>query len=57
MIEQIHYQNWLQGIRLTNNQVDLVITTGVGPRVADHTLDTLHLVPFPSWEDLRLKTP
>ncbi len=30
---------------------------GVGPRVADHMLDTLHLVPFPSWEDLRLKTP
>ena len=30
---------------------------GVGPHVADHTLDTLHLVPFPSWEDLRLKTP
>jgi hypothetical protein len=29
----------------------------VGPRVADHMLDTLHLVPFPSWEDLRLKTP
>jgi peptide/nickel transport system substrate-binding protein len=28
---------------------------GVGPRVAEHMLDTLHLVPFPSWEDMRLK--
>jgi peptide/nickel transport system substrate-binding protein len=30
---------------------------GVGPRVAEHTLDTLPLVPGPSWEDLRMKSP
>jgi peptide/nickel transport system substrate-binding protein len=28
---------------------------GVGPRVAEHMLDGLHLVPFPVWEDIRLK--
>jgi hypothetical protein len=32
-IEEIHYQKWLHGIRLANDQVDLVITTEVGPRV------------------------
>jgi peptide/nickel transport system substrate-binding protein len=30
---------------------------GVGPRVAEHTLDTLPLVPGPSWEDLKMKSP
>jgi peptide/nickel transport system substrate-binding protein len=30
---------------------------GVGPRLADHALDTLPLVPYPAWEDMRLKTP
>ena len=28
---------------------------GVGPRVAEHTLDTMHLIPGPAWEDMRLK--
>jgi len=30
---------------------------GVGPRVAEHMLDTQHLVPYPAWEEMRLKTP
>ena len=36
--------------------IDLRGLMGVGPRVADHTINSLHLVPFPSWEDLRLKS-
>ena len=28
---------------------------GVGPRLADHALDTLHLVQFPAYEEMRLK--
>jgi peptide/nickel transport system substrate-binding protein len=28
---------------------------GVGPRVAEHMLDALHLVPFPAWEEMKLK--
>ena len=28
---------------------------GVGPRVAEHALDTLHLVPSPAHEDIKLK--
>jgi peptide/nickel transport system substrate-binding protein len=28
---------------------------GVGPRVAEHALDSMHLVPFPAYEDIRLK--
>ena len=28
---------------------------GVGPRVAEHTLDSMPLVPFPAHEDMRLK--
>jgi peptide/nickel transport system substrate-binding protein len=30
---------------------------GVGPRVAEHMLDTQHLVPFPAWEEMRMKAP
>ena len=30
---------------------------GVGPRVAEHALDTLHLVPSPAHEAIKLKTP
>jgi hypothetical protein len=30
---------------------------GVGPKVAEHMLDTLALVPYPAYEDMRLKTP
>jgi hypothetical protein len=32
-VEPIHYQQWLHGIRMSNDLVDLVITTEVGPRV------------------------
>jgi peptide/nickel transport system substrate-binding protein len=28
---------------------------GVGPRVAEHMLDSMHLVPFSAWEDVKLK--
>ena len=28
---------------------------GVGPRLAEHALDTLHLVQFPAYEDMRLR--
>jgi peptide/nickel transport system substrate-binding protein len=37
--------------------MDFRTLRGVGPRVADHTLDTLPLVPYPSWEDMRMKGP
>ncbi|HEV8438332.1 MAG TPA: ABC transporter substrate-binding protein [Methylomirabilota bacterium] len=30
---------------------------GVGPRVAEHMLDSMPLIPFPSYEDIRLKSP
>jgi peptide/nickel transport system substrate-binding protein len=28
---------------------------GVGPRVAEHMLDTQRLVPYPAWEEMRMK--
>ncbi len=28
---------------------------GVGPRVAEHMLDSMHLIPFPAYEDIKLK--
>jgi peptide/nickel transport system substrate-binding protein len=28
---------------------------GVGPRLAEHALDTIHLFPYPAYEDMRLK--
>ena len=28
---------------------------GVGPRIAEHALDTFHLVPSPAHEDIKLK--
>ncbi len=37
--------------------MDLRAMMGVGPRVADHTINSLPMVFFPSWEDLRLKSP
>jgi hypothetical protein len=30
---------------------------GVGPRLAEHALDSMHLVPFPALEEMRLKGP
>ena len=35
--------------------MDLRALNGVGPRVADHTINALHMVPWPSWEDMRLQ--
>ena len=35
--------------------MDLRALMGVGPRIADHAINTLPLVWFPSWEDVRLK--
>jgi peptide/nickel transport system substrate-binding protein len=35
--------------------MDLRALMGVGPRVADHTINSLPLCPFPSWEDMTLK--
>jgi hypothetical protein len=32
-VEQVHYHEWLHGVRLANGQVDLVFTTQVGPRI------------------------
>jgi peptide/nickel transport system substrate-binding protein len=28
---------------------------GVGPRIAEHALDSMHLIPFPAYEEIRLK--
>src|SRR4029450_5799492 len=28
---------------------------GVGPRIAEHMLDSMHLIPFPAYEEVRLK--
>jgi peptide/nickel transport system substrate-binding protein len=30
---------------------------GIGPRVADHTINAIPMHPFPSYEDIRLKAP
>jgi peptide/nickel transport system substrate-binding protein len=35
--------------------MDLRALMGVGYRVADHTINSLPMIPFPSWEDMRLK--
>ncbi len=37
--------------------MDLRALMGVGPRVADHAINLVPLVMFPSWEDMRLKSP
>jgi peptide/nickel transport system substrate-binding protein len=37
--------------------MDLVGLMGVGPRLADHTLGSIPMHPFPSYEDVRLKNP
>jgi len=28
---------------------------GVGPRIAEHMLDSMHLIPFSAYEEVRLK--
>ena len=35
--------------------MDLRTLNGVGPRVADHTITTVWMSPFPSYEDMKLK--
>jgi hypothetical protein len=30
---------------------------GIGPRVADHTINVISMHPFPSYEDIQLKAP
>jgi peptide/nickel transport system substrate-binding protein len=30
---------------------------GVGPRLAEHMLDTQHLIPYPAYEEMKLKSP
>jgi peptide/nickel transport system substrate-binding protein len=35
--------------------MDFRTLRGVGPRLAEHMLDTLALVPYPAYEDMRLK--
>jgi peptide/nickel transport system substrate-binding protein len=37
--------------------MDLRGLIGVGPRVADHTVNSIPMYPFPSYEDVRLKNP
>jgi peptide/nickel transport system substrate-binding protein len=37
--------------------MDLRGLIGVGPRVADHTINLMPMYSFPSYEDMRLKSP
>jgi peptide/nickel transport system substrate-binding protein len=37
--------------------MDLRGLIGVGPRVAEHTVNSIPMYPFPSYEDMRLKNP
>jgi len=37
--------------------MDLRALMGVGPRVVEHTINSVPMSPFPSYEDMRLKTP
>jgi peptide/nickel transport system substrate-binding protein len=37
--------------------MDLRGLIGVGPRLADHTINSIPMFPFPSYEDMRLKNP
>ncbi|HMH50715.1 MAG TPA: ABC transporter substrate-binding protein [Candidatus Acidoferrum sp.] len=37
--------------------MDLRGLRGVGPRLADPAMDTMHLNPYPAYEDMKLKTP
>jgi hypothetical protein len=36
--------------------MDLRALMGVGPRVADHAINLVPSMLFPSWEDMRLKS-
>ncbi len=35
-------------------RMDFRALMGVGPRVAEHTINSLPMVIFPSWEDMRI---
>jgi peptide/nickel transport system substrate-binding protein len=37
--------------------MDLRGLIGIGPRVAEHTINSIPMYPFPSYEDMRLKNP
>jgi peptide/nickel transport system substrate-binding protein len=37
--------------------MDLRALMGVGPRVTEHTITSIPMSPFPSYEDMRLKGP
>jgi hypothetical protein len=37
--------------------MDLRGLRGVGPKIADPAMDTIHLYPFAAYEDIKLKTP
>jgi peptide/nickel transport system substrate-binding protein len=37
--------------------MDLRTLNGMGPRLADHTMNVIPLYPFPTYEDIRLKNP
>ncbi len=37
--------------------MDFRTLRGVGPRLAEHALDTMPLVPYPLYEDMKLKSP
>jgi peptide/nickel transport system substrate-binding protein len=37
--------------------MDFRALLGVGPRVAEHTINSIPLMPFPAYEDMRLKDP
>jgi peptide/nickel transport system substrate-binding protein len=37
--------------------MDLRGLRGIGPRLADPAMDTMHLNPYPAYEDIKLKTP
>ena len=37
--------------------MDLRILIGVGPRVAEHPINSIPMYPFPSYEDVKLKAP
>ena len=37
--------------------MDLRCLMGIGPRVADNTINAMPMYPFPSHEDMRLKNP
>ena len=37
--------------------MDYCTPRGVGPRIAEHMLDSMPLIPFSAYKDMRLKSP